>query len=97
MRLARSQNVSKPYQYRGCTFYVSTGRGKKVFAIDTKLRVRLRLGLVLGGLALSLDGKLLFAADGPSGLLLVVDWESMAVVKRIKAGDGPWGVAIVKK
>ena len=44
------------------------------------------------GIALSPNGKLLFAADGPTGSVVVVDMATRLVIKKIKAGDGPWGL-----
>lgn len=84
----------------GSTAYVSSGRGKKVFAIDTatnSVKGSVEVGARPWGVGLSPDNKTLFAADGPAGEVVVVDVSSMAVVKRIKAGNGPWGVAIVKR
>ena len=79
----------------GATAYVSTGRGKMVFAINTatnEISSSIEAGARPWGIALSPDGKLLFAADGPAGMVAVVDLAAKAVVKKIKAGDGPWGV-----
>ena len=79
----------------GATAYVSTGRGKKVFLIDTaknEVTGSIDVGTRPWGIALSPDGKMLFAADGPSGSVAVVDLAAQKVVKSIKAGLGPWGV-----
>jgi YVTN family beta-propeller protein len=46
----------------------------------------------LWGLALSPDGRTLYAADGPAGALVTVDAESLSVTGRIPAGALPWGV-----
>ena len=84
----------------GNTAYVSAGRGKKLFAIDTatnNVKGSVEVGQRPWGVALSPDGKLLFAADGPAGNVVVVDVASMAVVKQIKAGASPWGVAVVPR
>lgn len=83
----------------GATAYVSSGRGKRVFAIDTAantVKGSVEVGDRPWGITLSPDNKTLFAADGPSGSVIVVDLASMAVVKRIKAGEGPWGVTTVR-
>jgi YVTN family beta-propeller protein len=79
----------------GATLYVSTGRGKKIFAIDTatnKIKSSVEVGDRPWGIALSPDAKTLFTANGPSNDVSAVDLATMAVVKKIKAGDGPWGV-----
>lgn len=82
----------------GSRAYVSTGRGKKVFALDTKsnqVTGSVEVGTRPWGIALSPDEKLLFAADGPSNSVVVVDIEKMAVVKSIPAGQSPWGAVAV--
>jgi YVTN family beta-propeller protein len=84
----------------GATAFVSSGRGKKVFAIDTAtntIKGSVEVGDRPWGIALSPDQKTLFAADGPSGNLVVVDLATMSVGKKIKTGDGPWGVAVVPR
>jgi YVTN family beta-propeller protein len=79
----------------GSKAYVSSGRGKKVFILDTATNAvtgSVEVGKRPWGIALSPDGKMLFAADGPSGNVAVVDLATNAVVKQVKVGDGPWGV-----
>lgn len=79
----------------GATAYVSTGRGKQVFMIDTKTNAisgSVEVGKRPWGIALSPDGKTLFAADGPNDSVAVVDLATKTVVKQIKAGGSPWGV-----
>ncbi len=79
----------------GSKAYVSSGRGQKVFVIDTatnEVTSSVEVGKRPWGLALSPDGKMLFAADGPSGTVAVIDLASGAVIKQIKAGASPWGV-----
>jgi YVTN family beta-propeller protein len=46
------------------------------------------------GIALTRDGSKLYAANGPSGDVSVVDTKTMMVVKTVKAGSSPWGVAV---
>lgn len=75
--------------------YVSTGRGHKVFVIDTATNepiADIEAGTRPWGIALSPDGKMLFTANGPSNDVSVIDVSSSTVVKKIKAGTGPWGV-----
>jgi YVTN family beta-propeller protein len=82
----------------GATLYVSTGRGHKLFLINTATNAvtgSFEIGERPWGIALSPDGKTLFSANGPSNDVSVVDLAGMAVKKKIKCGDGPWGVAVV--
>jgi YVTN family beta-propeller protein len=77
------------------TAYVSTGRGKRVFAIDTATNMvtaSVEVGERPWGIALSPDGKFLYTANGPSNDVSVVDLATHTVIKRIRAGTGPWGV-----
>jgi YVTN family beta-propeller protein len=46
-------------------------------------------------MALSPDGKMLFTANGPSGDVSVIDVATNTVVKKVKAGTGPWGVIAI--
>ncbi|MGH7537290.1 MAG: beta-propeller fold lactonase family protein, partial [Gemmatimonadales bacterium] len=46
------------------------------------------------GIALTADGKKLYAANGPSNDVSVVDTERLAVVATIPVGQAPWGVAV---
>ena len=41
------------------------------------------------------DGKTLFVANGPSNDVSVIDLDAEKEVAKLKAGDGPWGIAIV--
>jgi len=47
------------------------------------------------GIVVSPDGKYLFSANGPSNDVSVVDLATNKEIARVKAGDSPWGVAIV--
>ena len=79
----------------GSKLYVSTGRGKKVVALDTaaeKVTASIEVGQRPWGLALSPDDKMLFTANGPSNDISVVDLANHAVVRKIRAGERPWGV-----
>jgi YVTN family beta-propeller protein len=83
----------------GKTAYVSTGRGKQVFMIDTatdKVTGSLEVGDRPWGIGLSPDGKFLYTANGPSNDVSVVDLEMKTVIKKIKAGASPWGVLVVE-
>jgi YVTN family beta-propeller protein len=83
----------------GKTAYVSTGRGKQIFTVDTatdKVTGSFEVGQRPWGIALSPDGKLLYTANGPSNDVSVVDLASKAVIKRIPAGESPWGVLVIE-
>ena len=47
------------------------------------------------GITFSPDGKYLFAANGPSDDVSVVDLATEKEVKRIKSPGSPWGVVAV--
>jgi YVTN family beta-propeller protein len=78
---------------------VSTGRGKKVFLIDTatdKVTTSIEVGQRPWGIGLSPDGKLLYTANGPSNNVSVVDLSTNMVIKQIPVGESPWGILIVE-
>jgi YVTN family beta-propeller protein len=77
--------------------YVTTGRGKKVVAIDTatdKPVAEIEVGPRPWGIAISTDGGTLYTANGPSNDVSMVDVAQRTVVSRVKVGDSPWGVAL---
>jgi YVTN family beta-propeller protein len=51
--------------------------------------------IVAGRIALSPDSKTLFSANGPSIELSVVNPGNLNVIKKIKVGDEPQGVAVL--
>ena len=78
--------------------YVSTGRGKTVFIINTATNAvtgSVEVGDRPWGMALSPDGKTLYTANGPSNDVSVVDLATPSVTKKIKAGNSPWGVLML--
>lgn len=78
--------------------YVTTGRGRKLVAIDNDTYQpigEVTVGERPWGLALSPDGKYLFTANGPSNDVSVVDSESLEVIATIPVGTAPWGVVTV--
>ncbi len=92
MGLALSLDASK--------LYVTSGRGHKVFVVDTgtnQATGSFEVGQRPWGLALSPDGKTLFTANGPSNDVSVVDLATQTVVKKIKTTGGPWGVVVLGK
>jgi len=46
------------------------------------------------GIALTPDGRKLYTANGLSNDVSVVDTSSNKVIATVKAGDGPWGIAL---
>lgn len=84
----------------GKRIYVTTGRFKKVFAIDTtndQVVGSVEVGTRPWGIAITPDGKTLYTANGPSNDVSVVDAATLQVITRIKAGERPWGVTILSK
>ena len=82
----------------GAKLFVSTGRGKKVFVVDTtsnKVDTSFEVGDRPWGIGLSPDGKLLYTANGLSNDISVVDLATNMIVKKIKSDGRPWGIAIV--
>jgi YVTN family beta-propeller protein len=80
--------------------YVSTGRGQKVFVVDTATNqpvASFETGQRPWGIALSPDAKTLFTANGPSNDVSVVDLATQKVTNKIKCTGGPWGVAVVAR
>lgn len=83
----------------GSTLYVTSGRGKTLFALDLKTYAVRDTWPLTGtrswGVALSPDEKLLFTANGPSDNVTVVSTDTGKIVADIKAGTLPWGVTVV--
>lgn len=78
--------------------YVSTGRGHKIFVLDTVTNTvsgSLEVGARPWGITLSPDGKKLYSANGPSNDVTEVDLATFRVTKHIKAGTGPWGIIAI--
>ena len=91
MGLALSSDASK--------LYVTTGRGRQVFVVDTATNKPIgsfEVGQRPWGLALAPDGKTLVTANGPSNDVSIVDLATQTVTKKVKAGGGPWGVVILQ-
>ncbi len=79
--------------------YVSTGRGKKVFVIDTatnRPETSFEVGQRPWGLALSKDGKTLYTANGPSNDVSVVDLATNTVTRKVPVSAGPWGIVVTR-
>ncbi len=75
--------------------YVTTGRGKKVFVVNTatkQIEGSVEVGTRPWGSALSPDGRTLYTANGPSNDLSVVDLATLTVTRRVSLTGSPWGV-----
>ena len=84
----------------GTKAYVSTGRGKRVFVIDTaadKVLSSFEVGARPWGIGVSPDGKMLYSANGPANDVSVVDLATERVIKKIKVSDRPWGVLVLPR
>jgi YVTN family beta-propeller protein len=78
--------------------YVSTGRGGKVAAIDTKTNTvagDVAVGKRPWGIALSPDGKMLYTANGPSNDVSAVDLATLTVKAKAPSGGSPWGLVVL--
>jgi YVTN family beta-propeller protein len=83
----------------GNSLYLSTGRGRTVVHVDTRIDRILRtvqVGARPWGLAISPDGRRIYAANGPSNDVSVIDADSFKVIDTIAVGTGPWGVAVAR-
>ena len=81
----------------GKALYVTTGEGGTVCVVDPvkeTLVQSIRVGDEPRGAAASPDGRWLYVANGDD--LSVVDTQSNREVARVPAGQGPWGVAVVR-
>jgi len=58
-----------------------------------RLAASVPVGQRVWGLALTRDDRKLYAANGLSNDVSVIDVASLRVVATIPAGDGPWGIA----
>jgi YVTN family beta-propeller protein len=75
--------------------FVSTGRGGRVFGINTTDDVAngtFFTGDRPWGIALSPDGSTLYTANGPSNQVTAIDVASGKLTRRINTGKRPWGV-----
>jgi YVTN family beta-propeller protein len=77
---------------------VALGRGNGVAEIDPRdfsVRRYLPAGSRDWGIAIAPDGKRLYAANGLSGDVTVVDLVSGKTEATVKTGGKPWGVVVV--
>ncbi len=84
----------------GKTVFVSTGRSKLMFAVNTKTNKVLGsvdVGARPWGITISPDGKTLYTANGPSNDVSIVDAATRQVTKHVPVGEGPWGLVFVPR
>ena len=82
------------------SFTSAPAAATQVFTVDTatnKVLGSVEVGARPWGIALSLDAKTLYSANGPSNDVSVVDLATNTVTKKIKAGKGPWGVLVLPR
>ena len=86
------------YEYRA---FISNGRAATVSVLDLHaMRVTQtieNIGTRPWGIAVTSAGRTLYTANGPSNDVSVIDVGSGRVIKRIPAGDGPWGLALASR
>ena len=81
------------YNAQGSPLLSARGEGEGKESMVTTVPV----GNRVWGIALDPSGTRLYTANGASNDVSVVDVKSRKELRRIKVGDGPWGVAIVTK
>ncbi|MEJ1965000.1 MAG: beta-propeller fold lactonase family protein [Gammaproteobacteria bacterium] len=84
----------------GRSLYLSTGQGKQVIHVDTRIDKVLRkvtVGARPWGLAVSPDGRRIFSANGPSNDVSVIDADWFKVIATLPVGKGPWGIAVARR
>jgi YVTN family beta-propeller protein len=76
---------------------VALGPANRVAEVDAQTHAVQRYYLVgqrVWHVALSPDEKRLYTANGNSGDVSVIDLDKQEVIKSIKVGRGPWGLAV---
>jgi len=79
------------YNAQGSPLLSARGEGEGEESMVTMVPV----GNRVWGIALDPSGTKLYTANGASNDVSVVDVKSRKELRRIKVGDGPWGIAIV--
>ena len=78
---------------------MATGRANHVAVVDLaslKAVKYIPVGKRVWGVALTPDGKKLYAANGLSSNLSVIDTLTNRVIGTVPTGKGPWGVVVDK-
>ena len=80
--------------------YVSTGRGHKIFVIDTatnRVSGSFEVGERPGAWLSRRMARRSIPPTDPQTTVSVVDLASQKVVRKVKVGRGPWGVIVVQQ
>lgn len=81
----------------GGHLFVTTGRDGAVLEIDaaagTIVRRMAGVGARPWGIGMTADQNWLATANGPSGDVTIIDRLSGKILRTIKVGEGPWGIA----
>ena len=64
-------------------------------ASEESIVATIPVGNRVWGIALDPGGTKLYTANGASNDVSVVDLKARKELRRIKVGDGPWGIAVV--
>ena len=84
----------------GTKAFVALGPANRVAVVNAKtfsVEDYLLVGKRVWQLAFTPDQKLLFATNGNSNDVSVIDVPSLKVVKSIATGEAPWGVTISRE
>ena len=77
---------------------MALGPANRIAVVDTgtyEVRKYLLVGQRVWNLAFSLDAKRLYATNGVSNDLSVIDVDALRVTKSVPVGRLPWGVVVV--
>jgi YVTN family beta-propeller protein len=84
----------------GSKLYVTTGRGGRLFAVDTganQVSGSVAVGKRPWGVGLSPDGTAVITANGPSNDISIVDASSLSLKKKVSVPGSPWGVVSLRR
>jgi YVTN family beta-propeller protein len=76
---------------------VLNSRGSEILSLTSRRGQLTPVGNRVWGIAFDLSRTKLYTANDASNDVSVVDLKSRKELRRIKVGDGPWGIAIVPK
>jgi YVTN family beta-propeller protein len=82
------------------TLYVSTGRGRRLFMVNTannEVIGSVEVGTRPWGVAVSPDGDTIYTANGPSNDLTVVEASARSVTRKVSLPGSPWGVITLSR
>jgi YVTN family beta-propeller protein len=80
----------------GGDLFVTSGRGGSVVEVDPKAgAVKRRIeGVGARPWGISLVGGTIVTANGPSGDVSFIDAATGKIVRKVRVGEGPWGIAV---